>query len=171
MCHKSPSKLLRNIKRMCKFSEVKKEELTLSLSIQNISTIDIPPFRKMLSFSTPVTTSLSPKRRSLSCSVPVLTEIPPSKQLRPRSTNISYRKFQPIEIVPGARNDDIFLFSSYIDGGTFTTTFVCHFCYDDYTFKSADSLRTHIQTAHRKEMHQKLKFKQDFQPVFETMSF
>ena len=135
MCHKTPSKLLRNIKRMTKFLEVKKEELTLSLSIQNISQIDIPP------------------------------------SLRPRSTNMSYRKFQQIEIVPGTRNDDIFLFSSYIDGRTFKTIFVCHFCYDDYTFRSADSLRTHIQTVHRKEMHQKLKIKPDLQPIFETICY
>ena len=37
-----------------------------------------------------------------------------------------------------------------------TTIFVCQFCFDNYTFKSADALRTHIQTVHGQEMRQKL---------------
>jgi hypothetical protein len=158
---------------MTKYAEKKKEELSLCLTSENLPQIDIPPSIKLLSLSTPTITSLSPKERTLTCSVPVFAEVSPTKQpLLPKSRkNISFRKFQPVEIVPGARNDDSLLFSSYIDGGTFTTTFVCHFCYDDYTFKAANTLRTHIETVHRKEMHHKLKFKPIFEPIFETMSY
>ena len=54
-----------------------------------------------LSFSNPVLTSVSPEMKTLSLSVPVVTE---NRKLL-QSKKLSYRKFQPVEMVPGARND------------------------------------------------------------------
>ena len=156
MCQKSPSNLLRSIKRITRFSDIKSRIFHLSNHI--LSQIDISPEPRILSFSTPIITSVSPKEKSLSFSVPIVTEIHTIKKPRcPRSENLSYQKFQPVEVVPGSRNNDNILFSLYIDGGTFSTIFVCHFCYDDHSFKSANFLRTHVETIHRNEMHHKLK--------------
>ena len=83
---------------------------------------------------------------------------------------VSYQKFPTTEIVPGILNDDDYLFSSYINGGSHLTTFVCHFCYDDYSFKSADSIRFHIQTEHGLEMHHRLKIKPPYEPEFEELN-
>ena len=142
------------------------------LSNHILSQINISPEPRILSFSTPIITSVSPIEKSLSFSVPVLTEIRTIKKPRcPRAKNLSYRKFQSVEVVPGSRNNDNILFSSYIDGGTFSTIFVCHFCYDDHSFRSADSLRSHVETIHRSEMNHKLKINPITLPTFETMMF
>ena len=68
----------------------------------------------------------------------------------------SYRKFQPVESLPGSRCEDKMLFSSYIDGPTQTTVFACCFCHDDFSFKLVEMMRSHIYAAHRTEMYNKL---------------
>ena len=147
---------------------------TQVLSKQILPHISIVPCPKLLSLSEPVITSISPERRNLSISVPVQSEVSPypRKQHLPRKIpTISFRKFQPLEFVPGARNEDEPLFSSYIDGGLFSTTFVCHFCYDDYSFKSANAIRNHVHAAHRIKALQKLKTNPMNFPRFETMMY
>ena len=48
----------------------------------------------------------------------------PRISIFPKQKNISFRKCLPFEIVPGALDTDRLFFSSYINGGTFETTFV-----------------------------------------------
>ena len=83
---------------------------------------------------------------------------------------LSYRCFQPIEVLPESRCEDEFLFTSYIDGHSHTTIFACSFCYDD-TYKSVPTLRNHIYTAHRSEIFERLKKFQIVYPRNEVMSF
>ena len=161
MCNHSPSKILRNVKRMTKFLENKSHlNHTLpkpeepQLSIQIPPNIDIPPSSN-IEASQP---------RQLSVIRQSTITIPP----KPR--NLSFRKFFPTEIVPGSRWEDDILFSSYINGGTHTTTFVCHICYDDFTYKSADAIRSHIQSFHPQDMYYRLKNHLNFHPKFEDLN-
>ena len=120
MCNPSPAKILRNVKRMTKFLEHKAslnpplsnpEEQKLSITI--LPNIDISPA---------VNIKLSqPKKLSVSkqSTISILSQ--------PRK--LTLRKFFTTEIVLGARWEDDILFSSYIVGGTHTTTFVCNICY------------------------------------------
>ena len=154
MCKTSPSKILRNVKRITRFMEQKPKQISTlrksaPLSMQNLPQTNIDPLPpKILAFSRLETISIphSPKK-------------------------LSYRRFPTTEIVPGIKNDDEYLFSSYINGGSHLTTFVCHFCYDEYSFKSADTIRYHIQTEHGIEMYQRLKSKPPYEPEFEDLNW
>ena len=125
--------------------EVSKDPL---LSIKFLPQIDIQPNpRKILSYSNPCIISIAPISR-----------------------NLSNCKIMPSEIVPGIVNEDEDLFFSYINGGTFETTFVCNFCYND-NFNSTQSIRRHIRNAHRTQMEQNLQFQQQqpYQPTFRNL--
>ena len=65
----------------------------------------------------------------------------------------------------------ILLFSTYIDGFSHRTTFVCSFCYDDFNYKSCSAIRNHIREAHPSEMATKLKTYSIPLPRYEVMSF
>ena len=137
MCNPSPAKLMRSARRITKFLEQKpsqksiiKKKPSLSVKILPQSNFDRPP---------PKTLSVS---RLHQISIPACG-----------ARNLSYQKFPTTEVIPGIQNDDAYLFSSYIYGGTHHTTFVCSFCYNDYSFKSADSIRFHVQNEHRLECH------------------
>jgi hypothetical protein len=65
----------------------------------------------------------------------------PTASILPKPKKLSFQKFFTTEIVPGSKWEDAILLSSYINGGTLTTTFVCHICHNDYTFKSADAIQ------------------------------
>ena len=153
MCNQSPAKILRSVKRMTSFLERKRAfpmlvpavKLQPTLSIQHLPVIDIPP--------------LPPKLLSSQKLQPI--------SILPKPKKLSVRKFFPIETVPGSRWEDDVWFSSYINGGSHTTTFVCHICNDDFTFKSADTIRNHIQSAHRQEMYYRLKNDLNSQPKLE----
>ena len=154
MCNSSPAKVIRSVKRITRFLEQKPNK---KLSIRNEVTLSV----KVL----PQTNCdpLPPKTLSVSRLQPI------SLQALPRK--LSYRKFPSTEIVPGMQNDDDYLFSSYINGGSLCTTFVCSFCYDDYSFKSADSIRLHVFDEHRLDMYQRLKSKPPFEPEFEELNW
>ena len=74
-----------------------------------------------------------------------------------KQKHLSYRTFQPIEVIPESSNDDDLLFTTYINGSSQTTTFICNFCYNDFTYKCSPTMRSHIQTAHRTEMDNRLR--------------
>ena len=161
MCNHSPSKILRNVKRMTKFLENKSHlNHTLpkpeepQLSIQILPNIDIPP-----------SSNIEPSQpRQLSDIRQTTITIP----LKHR--NLSFQKFFPTEIVPGSRWEDDSLFSSYINGGTHTSTFVFHICYGDFTYKSADAIRSHIHIVHPQDMNYRLKNHLNFHPKYEDLN-
>ena len=140
MCHTSPAKLLRSVKRMAKF-----------LSKKNTTVILKKPF---------LTAVLLPQT-NIQPDSPKILEVKrnPRISIFPKQKNISFRKFLPFEIVPGALDTDRLFFSSYIDGGTFVTTFVCHICYDDHSYHSAREMRAHLHQDHHHQLGQALGLK------------
>ena len=151
---KSPFKTLRDIKRITKYNEKKQNysQPTPSLPVLSITVLEqtnIKPLHdKVLSMHRLPSSSILPTKKSL-----------------------SYRTFQPIDILPVSKNDDDLWFSSYLDGSSHTTTFICNFCYDDFSFKSATSMRNHISTVHRSEILSRLKTNYIAYPRSEVMWF
>ena len=81
MCHKSPSKVLRNVRRITLFLEKKPKALSVSLLPQ----INIPPLIKSLEFSPLVTTNVPPQPKTLQITnlaihKVVCTDLPPIKK-------------------------------------------------------------------------------------------
>ena len=74
MCHQSPTKILRNVKRITKFLEKKKK----LLSIVVLPQVNIEPEVKPLSFSQSTTINIYPVKKCLSLSKMVSVSIPPS---------------------------------------------------------------------------------------------
>ena len=147
MCHSSPARVLRNVKRITKFLE-RKSKRTPVLSRSVLEPNNIIPATKSLSV----------------CNLPG-TSIPAKKSC------LSVRKFQSIEVIPESQALDDLLFSTYIDGFSHRTTFVCSFWYDDFSYKSCSAIRNHISEAHRAEMTTKLKTYSISLPRYEVMSF
>ena len=160
MCYKSPSKILRSARRLTKFIENQPDILSVTM----LPPINIMPAPKPLKISQPVNVDIYPEKKNLSLAFVSSTSIPP-----PKPIHISCRKFQSTEIVPGAKNEDRLFFSSYINGATFSTTFVCHICYDDFSFKSANAMRRHIQSVHYHEMS--IKMKTPFSAIIEEFDW
>ena len=154
MCKSSPARVMRSVRRITRFLEQKpnkklaiKSKVTLSVKVLPQTNCNpLPP--KTLSVS---------KMQQMS--------------IQADSRKLSYRKFPTTEIVPGIQNDDAYLFSSYTDGVSHSTTFVCSFCYDDYSFKSADSISLHVVNEHRLEMYQRLRSKPPFEPEFKELNW
>jgi hypothetical protein len=158
MYHQSPARILRNVKRITNFPERKtafscctvlEAKPRPSLSIQHLPDIDIPPLSSKL----------------------LSSQTLPSILIVPKSQVLSFRKFPTTEIVPGSRWEDDILFSSYINGGSHTTTFVCHICYDDFSYKSADSIRDHILSSHGQEIYHRFKNNLNSQPKYEELNW
>ena len=153
MCNPSPAKILRNVKRITHYLEqqcsVSKEK-----SKTVLSSVILPPISIQSSSSKSLTIFKHPRISIL-----------------PKTRRLSHCKLRSTEIVPGAENDDSLFSSSYIDGGTFTTTFICHVCYDDFSLKSAAEVRTHVRGVHKAEMYSKLKNKPPFQPLLEDLNW
>ena len=148
MCHQSPAKVLRNVKRITRFLDMKKlPKVSPQLSTVKLQEINIEP---------------NPPPNLSVCQLNPIS-------INTRPTKLSFRRFQSTEIVPGVQNDDHLFSSTYIDGSSLTTTFICHFCNDDYSFNSSWALRTHARTDHTLELYQTLKHKPPFQPSFEQM--
>ena len=152
MFHTSPARLLRNVKRMTKFLE-RKSQLSSVSEVPILTTIslpqtDIPP---------------DPPRN-------LVIRRQPQISIPPKPNKISYRKFLSTEIVPGAHNNDRIFFSSYIDGATFVTTFVCHLCYDDHSYHSAYEMRVHLHQDHHQQLEPRLKNHPVTFPVFEDLN-
>ena len=103
MCNPSPAKVKRSVRRITRFLEQKSNNKSFgnkpTLSIKVLPQSNFYPLQ-------PKTLAIS---RLQQISIPAC----------PR--NLSYRKFPTTEIVPGIQNDDDYLFSSYINGGS-------HFC-------------------------------------------
>ena len=168
MCNTSTAKILRNVKRITKFLERKSSIKLPILSKLENPTLS-PQMRPLVSLSVEVLPQVNIPQQPKTIVVCKLQQI--SIPACPRPSNLSYQKFPTKEVVPGIRNDDEFLFSSYINGGSSCTTFVCSFCYDDYSYKSADAIRFHVQTEHRQEMIQRLKSKPPYEPEFEDWNW
>jgi hypothetical protein len=137
MCNPSPAKVIRNVKRITKFLE-RKYSMKPILSMLKEPTLS-PQIRPIASLSIdvlPVVNIPKPLKTFVVCKLQQI-----SITACPRPSNLSYQKFPTKEVVPGIRNYDGFLFSSYINGGSSCTTFVCSFCYVDYSHKSADAIR------------------------------
>ena len=137
MCHTSPAKQLRSVKRTAKFL-IKK------------NTIATP--------KKPLLTAVLLPQTDIQPDSPKMLEVKRNARISifPKPKNISFRKFLPFEIVPGAQDTDRLFFSSYIDGCTFATTFVCHICYDDYSYRSAKEMRAHLHQDHHHQLGQAL---------------
>jgi hypothetical protein len=81
MCHKSPAKVLRNVRRITLFLEKKPKTLSVSLFPQ----VNISPFVKPLSLSPLVTTDVPPLQKNVHISKlaihkVVCTDLPPIKK-------------------------------------------------------------------------------------------
>ena len=76
MSHKSPYKVLRNVKRITKFMEKKAADKKI-MTVRKLPELDIPPAVKILTFTKPTIISIMPTLRHLSSSKPVLIDIPP----------------------------------------------------------------------------------------------
>ena len=137
MCNTSPAKVLRSVKRMAKFL-VKK------------NTTDTPKKPFLTAVVLPQT-NIQPESSKI-----LEVKRNPRISIFPKPKNISFRKFLPFEVVPGAQDADRLFFSSYIDGGTFVTTFVCHICYDDYSYHSAREMQAHLHHDHHHQLGQAL---------------
>ena len=131
MCNASPAKIFRNVRRITKFNEKKASQnispvkAKPSLSIEILPHNDFPPKNKIISFLTPTLVSCSPIPRQLSI----------GSQL-------------PFEIVPGLFDEDQETISTYIEGTTRQTTFVCNICYSDH-FRSTQSIKKHRLEVHK----------------------
>ena len=79
MCYKSPAKLLRSVRRITKFIELKPDPLS-SLQIKHVSSIDIAPTKKCrpnLSAALMQQTEIPPKSKLLSFHAATVIDIPP----------------------------------------------------------------------------------------------
>ena len=93
MSHKSPSKVLRNVKRITIFL-VRMAEQKLQ-TVEKLPNIDVPPTVKILSFSRPTIVSILPSPRYLLQSKPVFLDIPSETQ---RHYNLTVSRLdQPYE--------------------------------------------------------------------------
>ena len=96
MCHKSPAKVLRSVRRMTKFIERKPSAIP-TLGITVLPTIDITPSEKSLSFSLPTNTNVFPIMKSLSVSKGDCISVPPN--LKSNQT-LSYSNVCSTDIPP-----------------------------------------------------------------------
>ena len=152
MCNPSPGRILRNVKRMTKYNERKSTKIPNNKTV--LSTAILEPINIH-----PIPCKILTTRRQ--------TEI----SIEGKQKHLSYRTFQPIEVIPESSNDDDLLFTTYINGSSQTTTFICNFCYDDFTYKCSPTMRSHILTAHRTEMDNRLRTCYISLPRSETMFF
>ena len=145
-----------NIKRITKYNEKKQH-----------SSQPIPPSNLLVLYITVLEQNII---KPLQDKVFSLHRLPSSSILTTKKS-LSYRTFQPIDILPDSKNDDDLWFSSYLDGSSHTTTVICNFCYDDFSFKSTTSMRNHISTMHRSEILSRLKTNYIAYPRSEVMWF
>ena len=148
MPNKSPSKVLRNVKRITKFLEKKPAEKKY-LAVHKLPDLDIPPTVKSLNFSQPTIISILPSRRHLEFSKPVLTNIPPeipnsclstTKLLNPlmnltklqTSSNMCTQPSPLLERIP------------QLDGGIEQEVLKCKNC--KKTMVTADDIKWHFET-------------------------
>ena len=92
------------------------------------------------------------------------TKVLPRTSRSPVKRNILFCKNLTFNIVDA--DEELFFTITYIDGSTFTTTFVCSLSYND-TF--TQSIKRHIRNTHRKEI-KNLQAQQDFQPTFQVLN-
>ena len=99
MQNKSPRKLLRDVKRITKYNERKRNALFCKLSISFQCQIDIPPKAKILSTSLPVLCDIKPiaTTTKLSFSSMKQISIPPVEQIPPKQVRqtpaMNYQQF------------------------------------------------------------------------------
>ena len=168
MCHSSPAKILRDVMRMTKYNENKSSKLpsptlskplsmeilpqinispTLSkpaLAIENLPQIDVPPLPKVLSYSSPTFVAISPMKRNLS-----------------RCNQLSS------ESVPGLLNEDEQTISTYIDGFSHQTIFICKVCNTDH-YRSTLEIKKHQREVHRIVFSPRMNY--PFESRFECIS-
>ena len=135
---------------MTKFNE-KKASVNVSpnlsnplLSLKSLPQIDIPPAEKILTLSVPS-----------SVSIPAVP------------TRLSRCSQFPIEAVPGVFNEDEGTLTTYIDGITRRTIFICNFCYCD-SFISIQSIKNHLREVHKISMQPNPNY--PFETKFECVS-
>ena len=127
----SPEKLLRNVRRITYYNEKKglvsicptlaKPELSISI----IPQIDVSPHSKILTFSPKTLVSIPTVPRKLSWCNQLASEY-----------------------VPGLFNEDEETISSYIDGYTHQTIFICKVCNTDH-YQSTQEIKKHLREVHR----------------------
>ena len=150
MCHISPAKLLRNVKRITHYNEKKglmKICPTLAkpkLSIKILPQIDVSPHSKILSTSNTTLVSIPTVPRKLS-----------------RCNQLAS------ECVPGLYNEDEDFISTYIDGYTHQTIFICKVCNTDH-YRSTQEIKKHMREVHRICTIPSMNY--PFEPRFECIS-
>ena len=87
MCHKSPAKVLRNVKRIALFLEKKSKSLSVSVLPQ----VNISPIAKPLDFSPLVTTNVPPEEKPLNVLMHPVKNLPKLSYVKAQSTSISPR--------------------------------------------------------------------------------
>ena len=89
MCHKSPAKILRNVKRMSLFLDKKPNTLSISILPQ----INIIPLKKPLGISPLITTNVPPQKPKLDFVRAKSISIPPHQIYHPAVINASNAMF------------------------------------------------------------------------------
>ena len=105
--------------------------------------VDVLPIPKVLSFSAPTLVSISPVRRILSRCNQLATEC-----------------------VPGLINEDEQTISTYIDGFTHTTIFICKLCNTDH-YRSTPEIKKYIREVHKIVVQPITNY--NFEPTFECL--
>ena len=147
MSHKSPSKVLRNTKRITKFIEKKTAQKKV-LTGRKLPELNIPPAaKKILNFSQPTILSVLPTQICLSFSKPVLTDIPPEVSFLPQ---VAVQNFSSNSLITHLQTTSnihtqprpIFSRIPQLDGETEESQ--CGTC--KKIFEDADDIRWHFET-------------------------
>ena len=147
MSHKSPSKVLRNTKRITKFIEKKTAQKKV-LTVQKLPELNIhPAAKKILTFSQPTILSVLPTQICLSFSKPVLTDIPPEVSFLPQ---VAVQNFSSNSLITHLQTTSnihtqprpIFSRIPQLDGETEESQ--CGTC--KKIFEDADDIRWHFET-------------------------
>ena len=145
----SPAKILRSVKRITHFTEKRWLQTTPPalpkplLSINFLQPVDVLPITTVLTFSAPNLLSISPVRRIL-----------------------SRRNQLATECVPGLINEDEQTISTYIDGFTHETIFICKLCNTDH-YRSTPEIKKHIREVHKIVVRPIMNY--NFEPTFECL--
>ena len=167
MCHSSPATILRDVKRMTKFNEkmsskVNSPTFTKPLLSVLTQTDNSPAFSKpSLAIEILPQIDISPLPKILSCSSTTLVTIPATQR------NLSQCNQLASESVPGLFNEHENTISTYIDGFTHKTIFICKVCNTDH-YRSTAEIKKHLQEVHRIYIQPSMNY--PFESRFECIS-
>ena len=151
MCHTtSPAKILRSVIRMTHFNRIKQSQNISPVSSKPLLTVEVLP-----------KIDIPPTSKNLSSSIQSSVSINQNPKI------LSKCKLSTSEIVPGLLNEDEDTFSTYIDGYTLETTYICNFCYNDL-LRSTQAIKKHLLEIHK--MCTRPRANYHFEPRFQCLS-